>query len=97
MANTHTYFAYILSVGWDKLTGRLKNEPQARFRARELTNLLVELGPAFVKAGQPYQQDRILFQQSFLKNCLNCKILRFDGDKAMGDRRRFRVKVDEIF
>ena len=45
-------FAYIFSVGWDKLTGRLKNEKQARFRAKELTNLLVELGPAFVKAGQ---------------------------------------------
>ena len=45
-------FAYIFSVGWDKLTGRLKNEQQARFRAKELTNLLVELGPAFVKAGQ---------------------------------------------
>jgi len=45
-------FAYIFSVGWDKLTGRLKNKTQARFRARELTNLLVELGPAFVKAGQ---------------------------------------------
>ena len=43
-------FAYIFSVGWDKLTGRLKNKDQARFRAKELTNLLVELGPAFVKA-----------------------------------------------
>ena len=41
-------FAYIFSLGWDKLTGRLQNEQQARFRARELTNLLVELGPAFV-------------------------------------------------
>jgi len=45
-------FAYIFSVGWDKLTGRLKNEAKARFRAKELTNLLVDLGPAFVKAGQ---------------------------------------------
>ena len=43
-------FAYIFSVGWDKLTGRLKNIEKARFRAKELTNLLVELGPAFVKA-----------------------------------------------
>ena len=34
-------FAYIFSVGWDKLTGRLKNEAKARFRAKELTNLLV--------------------------------------------------------
>ena len=45
-------FIYLFSVGWDKLTGRLKNEAKARFRAKELTNLLVELGPAFVKAGQ---------------------------------------------
>ena len=44
--------AYIFSIGWDKLTGRLKNETKARFRAKELTNLLVDLGPAFVKAGQ---------------------------------------------
>ena len=35
-------FAYIFSVGWDKLTGRLKQEKQARLRAKELTNLLVE-------------------------------------------------------
>ena len=34
-------FAYIFSVGWDKLTGRLKQERQARLRAKELTNLLV--------------------------------------------------------
>ena len=45
-------FAYIFSVGWDKLTGKLKKERQARLRAKQLTNLLVELGPAFVKAGQ---------------------------------------------
>ena len=36
-------FAYIFSVGWDKLTGRLKNAKQARFRSKELTNLLVDL------------------------------------------------------
>ena len=34
-------FVYIFHVGWDKLTGRLKNQTQARFRAKELTNLLV--------------------------------------------------------
>ena len=34
-------FGYILSVGWDKLTGQLKKESQARFRASQLTNLLV--------------------------------------------------------
>ena len=44
--------SYIFSVVWDKLTGRIKNKSQARYRAKELTNLLVALGPAFVKAGQ---------------------------------------------
>ena len=34
-------FAYLFSVGWDKLTGRLKNKAKARFRAKELTNFLV--------------------------------------------------------
>ena len=45
-------FVYIFSVGWDKLTGQLKEDSKARYRAKQLTNLLVELGPAFVKAGQ---------------------------------------------
>ena len=45
-------FAFIISVGWDKITGKLNKGNQARVRARELTDLLVELGPAFVKAGQ---------------------------------------------
>ena len=45
-------FAYIFSIGWDKITGRLKVEAHKRVRAKQLTNLLVELGPAFVKAGQ---------------------------------------------
>ena len=43
-------FAYIISIGLDKITGKLKNDTQARYRANQLTNLLVELGPAFVKA-----------------------------------------------
>ena len=43
---------YLLSVCWDKISGQLKNPDQARSRAKQLTNLLVELGPAFVKAGQ---------------------------------------------
>jgi len=67
-------FAYIFSVGWDKLTGRLNNDEKARFRAKELTNLLVELGPAFVKAGQALSTGQISFQVFFLKNYLTCKI-----------------------
>ncbi|AAQ00927.1 MULTISPECIES: ABC1 kinase family protein [Prochlorococcus] len=43
---------FLIGVGWDKLIGLLNNETRARERAKEFTNLLVELGPAFIKAGQ---------------------------------------------
>jgi predicted unusual protein kinase regulating ubiquinone biosynthesis (AarF/ABC1/UbiB family) len=42
----------LLAVLTDKLSGRLKDEQVARERAKEATNLLAELGPAFIKAGQ---------------------------------------------
>ena len=67
-------FAYIFSVGWDKLTGRLKNEQQARFRARELTSLLVELGPAFVKAGQALSTRPDIIPGILLEELSDCKI-----------------------
>ena len=93
-------FAYIFSVGWDKLTGRLKNEQQSRFRARELTNLLVELGPAFVKAGQALSTRPDIIPGILLEELseLQDQLPGFDGDKAMelieedpGN------KIDEIF
>jgi predicted unusual protein kinase regulating ubiquinone biosynthesis (AarF/ABC1/UbiB family) len=43
---------FLLGVGGDKLLGRLKNPIHARARASEFAELLVELGPAFIKAGQ---------------------------------------------
>ncbi len=45
-------FLFLLGVGWDKIIGLLKNKERAKNRAKEFTNLLVELGPAFIKAGQ---------------------------------------------
>ena len=42
----------LLGVGVDKLLGLLSNQERARMRARECANLLVDLGPAFIKAGQ---------------------------------------------
>ena len=43
---------FLIGVGWEKLIGVLKSEKRARERAKEFSNLLVELGPAFIKAGQ---------------------------------------------
>ena len=78
-------FAYIFSVGWDKLTGRLKNEKQARFRAKELTNLLVELGPAFVKAGQALSTRPDIIPTILLEELseLQDQLPGFEGNKAM--------------
>ncbi len=43
---------FLITLGWDKLIGALKKEKNAQKRAKEFTKLLVELGPAFIKAGQ---------------------------------------------
>ena len=43
---------YLLGVGFDWLSQRLKNPDHARARAREAADLVASLGPAFIKAGQ---------------------------------------------
>jgi len=43
---------YLLGVGFDWLSRRLKNPQRARSRAREAADLVASLGPAFIKAGQ---------------------------------------------
>lgn len=44
--------AFLLAVLMDRLTGGLRQEDQVRQRGRQLCELLTELGPAFIKAGQ---------------------------------------------
>ncbi|WP_413389453.1 ABC1 kinase family protein [Prochlorococcus marinus] len=43
---------FLLGVGWEKLIGSLEKNDRKTFRAKEFTQLLVDLGPAFIKAGQ---------------------------------------------
>ncbi len=43
---------FLLGVGWEKLIGTLNKNERKTFRAKEFTRLLVDLGPAFIKAGQ---------------------------------------------
>ncbi|MCX5942599.1 MAG: AarF/ABC1/UbiB kinase family protein, partial [Cyanobacteria bacterium] len=43
---------YLLGVSFDWFTGLLKDRDRARQRARECAELLADLGPAFIKAGQ---------------------------------------------
>tara|TARA_Y100001970_G_scaffold205127_1_gene249808 strand:- start:1769 stop:3622 length:1854 start_codon:yes stop_codon:yes gene_type:complete len=78
-------FSYIFSVGWDKITGRLKKKSQAKYRATQLTNLLVELGPAFVKAGQALSTRPDIVPVVLLEELsqLQDQLPGFSGDKAM--------------
>jgi predicted unusual protein kinase regulating ubiquinone biosynthesis (AarF/ABC1/UbiB family) len=43
---------FLLGVGFDWLSQRLKHPEHARARAREASDLVASLGPAFIKAGQ---------------------------------------------
>ncbi len=93
-------FAYIISVGWDKLTGQLKKESKARFRAKQLTNLLVDLGPAFVKAGQALSTRPDIIPVVLLEELseLQDQLPGFDGNKAMElIEEDLNKKIDEIF
>ena len=93
-------FLYIISVGWDKLTGQLKKESKARFRAKQLTNLLVKLGPAFVKAGQALSTRPDIIPAVLLEELseLQDQLPGFDGNKAMElIEEDLNKKIDEIF
>ena len=43
---------FLIGVGWEKLIGSLEINERKTVRAKEFTKLLVDLGPAFIKAGQ---------------------------------------------
>ncbi len=93
-------FVYIFSVGWDKLTGQLKKDSKARYRAKQLTNLLVDLGPAFVKAGQALSTRPDIIPSVLLEELseLQDQLPGFDGDKAMElIEEDLNKKIDDIF
>ena len=93
-------FSYIFSVGWDKITGKLKLEKQARLRAKQLTNLLVQLGPAFVKAGQALSTRPDIIPAILLEELseLQDQLPGFEGEKAMElIEEDLSTKIDDIF
>ena len=57
---------FLLGVGWEKLIGSLDKDERKTFRAKEFTNLLVDLGPAFIKAGQALSTRPELVKQEWL-------------------------------
>tara|TARA_Y100001968_G_scaffold333736_1_gene398855 strand:- start:18207 stop:20072 length:1866 start_codon:yes stop_codon:yes gene_type:complete len=78
-------FLFVISVGSDKLLGLLKDPKRSKKRAKEFTNLLVELGPAFIKAGQALSTRPDIVPQFVLEELaqLQDQLPGFDGELAM--------------
>ena len=76
---------FLTGVGWEKLIGVLKHEKRARERAKEFTNLLVELGPAFIKAGQALSTRPDVVPRLVLEELsqLQDQLPGFDSDLAL--------------
>ena len=75
----------LLGIGIDKLLGLLRNQERARNRAKEFANLLVELGPAFIKAGQALSTRPDIVPPVLLEELaqLQDQLPGFDSDLAM--------------
>ena len=75
----------LLGVGFDWLFQLLKDEDRARARARECAELLVDLGPAFIKAGQALSTRPDIVPPLLLEELsqLQDQLPGFDSDLAM--------------
>ena len=91
---------FLIGVGWDWLFLRLKDPHQASSRARECAALLVDLGPAFIKAGQALSTRPDIVPPLLLEELaqLQDQLPGFDSDLAMACiEEDLQAPVDELF
>jgi predicted unusual protein kinase regulating ubiquinone biosynthesis (AarF/ABC1/UbiB family) len=91
---------YLLGVGFDWASGALKLKERARSRARECAELLAELGPAFIKAGQALSTRPDIVPPVLLEELaqLQDQLPGFDSALAMACiEEDLGAPVDEIF
>ena len=76
---------FLIGVAADKLFGLLSQPGRAHSRAREFTELLVDLGPAFIKAGQALSSRPDIVPPVLLEELsqLQDQLPGFDSDLAM--------------
>ncbi len=76
---------FLLGVAFDKLFGILKDSKKAKLRAKEFSDLLVQLGPAFIKAGQALSTRPDIIPQIVLEELaqLQDQLPGFESDLAM--------------
>tara|TARA_Y100001968_G_scaffold78128_1_gene69413 strand:+ start:207 stop:2114 length:1908 start_codon:yes stop_codon:yes gene_type:complete len=91
---------FLIKIGWDKLSGDLKKEKIAQKRAKEFTSLLVELGPAFIKAGQALSTRPDIIPKIALEELaqLQDQLPGFDGKLAIACiEEDLNMKIEDIF
>ena len=91
---------FLLGVGTDKVLGLLSDQKRARARAREFANLLVDLGPAFIKAGQALSTRPDIVPPVLLEELaqLQDQLPGFDSDLAMACiEEDLGAPVDDIY
>ncbi|MCX5967215.1 MAG: AarF/ABC1/UbiB kinase family protein [Cyanobacteria bacterium] len=91
---------YLLGVGFDWASGALKIKDRARARARECAELLAQLGPAFIKAGQALSTRPDIVPPVLLEELaqLQDQLPGFDSALAMACiEEDLGAAVDEIF
>ncbi|KGG14499.1 MULTISPECIES: ABC1 kinase family protein [unclassified Prochlorococcus] len=76
---------FFIAIGIEKIIGRFKDEKKTRERAKEFTNLLVKLGPAFIKAGQALSTRPDVVPQLVLEELsqLQDQLPGFDSELAL--------------
>ncbi len=91
---------YFLNLLKDKLLGLLKNSKQKRIRAKEFTDLLVQLGPAFIKAGQALSTRPDIIPPIVLEELaqLQDQLPGFESELAMACiEQDLNAPIEEIF
>ena len=90
----------LLGVAFDWISQQLKDETRARARARECAELLVDLGPAFIKAGQALSTRPDIVPPLLLEELaqLQDQLPGFDSQLAMACiEEDLGAPVDEIY
>nr|AUG32390.1 putative protein kinase: ABC1 family protein [Paulinella longichromatophora] len=91
---------FLLGVSFDWITGQLRKQNRARDRAKECANLLADLGPAFIKAGQALSTRPDLIPPLLLEELsgLQDQLPGFDSNLAMACiEEDLGCSIDEVY